>query len=165
MQDAVMTYFDGEKSAGLLLVGIGALGIAAALLFYQPRWGLRSLAVTLGILALAEIALGAGLYLRTDPQVRSLVTQLESEPRRFHSDEVARMNRVQRTFVVIQYVEVAVIIVSALVALTMKSRVGIAGVALGLLINAAFLLAFDIVAERRGALYLAAIEAQRRSGT
>ncbi|MGH9314875.1 MAG: hypothetical protein ACRD1S_16955 [Vicinamibacterales bacterium] len=159
MQDVVMTYFDGEKNAGILLIGIGLVGIAAAAVFFQARWGLRSLAVTLGVLALAEIALGIGLHLRTDPQVSGLIAQLGSEPARFHSDEGARMVRVQRNFIVIEYVELAIIIVSAIVAVTQKSRPGLTGVALGLLINGAFLLAFDLVAERRGAVYLSAIEA------
>lgn len=75
MQDPLMT-FNGEKNAGLLLIGIGLVGIAAAAVFFQARWGLRSLAVTLGVLALAQIALGVGLYLRTDPQVKGLIAQL-----------------------------------------------------------------------------------------
>jgi hypothetical protein len=157
MQDVVLTYFNGEKHAGLLLVGIGTIGIAAAVLFFQARWGLRSLAITLGLLALAEIALGAGLYLRTDPQVKGLLAQVASTPARFTSEEAARMARVQSNFVVIEYVELAVIVVSALIAVTQKHRPGLAGVALGLLINGAFLLAFDLVAERRGAAYLSVI--------
>ncbi|HEX2309628.1 MAG TPA: hypothetical protein VHH91_02840, partial [Vicinamibacterales bacterium] len=99
--------------------------------------------MTLGILALAEIPLGAGLYLRTDPQVKDLMAQLASAPARFTSEEAARMARVQRNFIVIEYVELAVIIVSAHIAVTQKHRPGLAGVALGLLINGAFLLAFD----------------------
>lgn len=155
-----MTYFNGEKHAGLLLIVVGAIGIAAAVLFFQPRWVLRSLGITMGFLALAEIALGAGLYLRTDPQVNGLVAQLATEPARFELEERARMTRVQRNFVVIEYVELAVILVCAVVAITQKHRPGLMGVALGLLVNGAFLLAFDLVAERRGAVYLAAIEAR-----
>jgi hypothetical protein len=54
----------------------------------------------------------------------------------------------------IQYVEVAVIIVSTIIALVFKNRPGISGVALAFLINAGILLAFDIIAERRGDRYL-----------
>jgi hypothetical protein len=68
MQDALTVYFDGEKYAGLLLAGIaGSVMIAAAIMFRSGA-GLRSFAVTLGVLALAEIALGVGLYVRTGPQ-------------------------------------------------------------------------------------------------
>jgi len=55
---------------------------------------------------------------------------------------------------------VAVVRRHAGAAWTLKHRIGLSGIALGLLINAALLLAFDLVAERRGAVYLAAIEAR-----
>ncbi|MGH8029435.1 MAG: hypothetical protein ACREO3_05825 [Arenimonas sp.] len=158
-----MTYFNGEKNGGLVLVAIAIVGLAAAVTFWQPRWELRSFAVTLGILAVAELALGIGLYLRTDPQVANLLTQFGSNGAGIYSDEVARMVRVQRNFVVIQYVEVAIIIGGALVALLLKGRPWVAGIALGLLIHAAVLLAFDLVAERRGAVYLAAIKAGQQA--
>lgn len=163
MQDALTIYFEGEKSAGLFLAGIGVAELAAAAVLV--RADLRSFAATIAVLALAEIALGIGLYLRTDPQVGRLVSQLVAEPARFHADEGARMARVQRNFVVIEYVELVLIIVSAVVAITQKGRPGLTGVALGLLISAAFLLTFDLVAERRGAAYLAALvgDAERYS--
>jgi hypothetical protein len=46
----------------------------------------------------------------------------------------------------------------------LKTRPGLVGVALGLLINAAILLAFDLFAERGGAEYLIAIADSERSG-
>ena len=52
--------------------------------------------------------------------------------------------------------------VAAIVAVARKGSYTVTGVALGLLINAAILLAFDLLAERRGAVYLAVIEAARR---
>lgn len=159
MHDVLLTYFNGEKNGGLLLIGIGVVGVAAAVLF-QARWGLRSFAVTLGVFALAEIALGLGLYLRTGPQVASLLRLLDTDVARFFSEEGARMVRVQRNFVVVQYAELAVIAIAAITAVAQKNRLWLSGIALGLLLHAAFLLAFDIVAERRGAAYLAAIEAQ-----
>lgn len=157
MQDALLTYFNGEKQGGLLLTALGVIGLATAVVLFQARWGLRSFAVTLGAFALIELALGLGLYLRTGPQVSALLQQLGSDAARFFSDEGARMARVQRTFVVVQYVEVAVIVVAAIVALTLKQRVAISGVALGFAIHAAVLLAFDVIAERRGAVYVRAL--------
>ena len=128
-----------------------------ATVFYQPRWGLRSFAVTLGVFALIEIAIGIGLYLRTGPQVTNLLAQLGSDSARFFAEEGARMTRVQRTFLIVQYVEVAVIVTASIAAIALKQRLMLSGVALGLLVHAAFLLAFDIVAERRGATYLSEI--------
>lgn len=161
MQHALTTYFTGEKNAGLVLAALGVIGLAAALLFWPSRVGLRAFAVTLGVLGLIEIAIGAGLYVRTGPQVSGLLATLGSDATRFFADEAVRMARVQRNFVVVQYVELAVIVVAAVAALVMKNRSTIAGIALGLVVNAAILLAFDIVAERRGAVYLSRIEERR----
>jgi len=165
MRDALMIYFEAEKNAGLFIAGIGLAELAAAALLF--RADLRSFAATIGILALAEIALGVGLYLRTDPQVGRLVAQLGAEPARFYMNEGARMARVQWNFVVIEYVELGLIVTSAVVAIIQKGRPGLAGVALGLLVSGAFLLAFDLVAERRGEAYLAAItrDAERYSAS
>ncbi|MEK6373712.1 MAG: hypothetical protein AABO58_13575 [Acidobacteriota bacterium] len=147
MHDSLMVYFDGEKYAGLFLAGLGLAVIAAAVLLFR----FRSFAITLIVLAVAEIALGVGLYLKTGPQVARLMAQTD------YADEAVRMARVQRNFVVIEIVELAIIVICALVAVTQKGRVGVTGVALGLLIHAAILLAFDLLAERRGAVYLNAL--------
>lgn len=161
MQDALLSYFNGEKYAALVLTGLGIIALVAAAVFFPPRWGLRSFAVTLGILALIEIALGVGLYLRTGLQVSALLGQLGTDAPRLLAEEGARMARVQRNFIIVQYVEVAVIVGAAVVAMALKGRVTASGVALGLLIHAAVLLTFDMVAERRGALYVNALQIHR----
>jgi len=157
MHDALTVYFDGEKYAGLLLAGVAAVGLLAAVSIFRARMDLRSFAVTLAVLALAQIALGVGLYLRTGPQVSGLVEQFNADPAAFRSAEGTRMARVQRNFVIIEYVEAAIIVVCVFVAVTQKHRPVLAGVGLGLLIHGAVLLAFDVIAERRGSAYLAAI--------
>ncbi len=164
MQDALTVYFDGERYAGLLLAGVAAVVMITAFIMFRAGAGLRPFAITLGIAALAQIAVGVGLYLRTGPQVGRLVDQLRSDAASFYSAEATRMSRVQRNFVVIEYVELVIIVATAVAAVLLKTRPGAAGVALGLLISAAVLLAFDIVAERRGTAYLAAIAAGRGSG-
>ena len=63
MHDALTMYFNGEKNAGLFLAAIGAAIVAAAAVLFRARPDFRSFALALGIVALAEIALGIGLYL------------------------------------------------------------------------------------------------------
>jgi hypothetical protein len=77
---------------------------------------------------------------------------------RVYDDELARMQRVQRNFVAIEYAEVVFLVLSALAAVALKRQPVVVGIALGIVVNAAFLLGFDLVAERRGAIYLFAIE-------
>lgn len=157
MQDALMAYFDGEKNAGLVLAAIGLAVFMAAALLFPAKWGLRSFAVTLAVFALLEIAVGVGLYVRTGPQVGALLARMEPDAAGTFAEERARMARIQRNFVALQYTWLAVVTVAALIAVTQKSRLWLSGIALGVLWNAALFLAFDLVAERRGAAYLAAI--------
>jgi hypothetical protein len=160
MQQELLTYFTGEKNAALVILCVGLLGFVAGVIFFPTRFGLRSFAITLVVFALIEIAIGFGLFFRTGPQVKRLLTQLESDTAAFYANEGTRMETVQRNFVMIQYVEVGVIIISTIIALVFKNRSTISGVAFAFLINAAILLAFDIVAERRGDQYLDEIKLQ-----
>ncbi|MGH7710059.1 MAG: hypothetical protein ACREOG_02185 [Gemmatimonadaceae bacterium] len=162
MQDALMIYFNGEKNAGLFLTALGIICLATAALFYQARWEMRSFAVTLAIIALVELAIGLGLYLRTGSQAIGLLAQLGTDAAGFLPGR-GRMARVQRNFVVIQYVELAVIVIAAVVAVSQKSRFWVSGIALAFLVHASLLLAFDLVAERRGARYLALVREEARS--
>jgi hypothetical protein len=74
------------------------------------------------------------------------------------------MGRVQKNFVIVEYIELFIIVVTAAAAVSLKARPGLAGVALGVLISGSVLLAFDVFAERRGAEYLSAIAKGERSG-
>ena len=69
---------------------------------------------------------------RTDPQVAQLLEQLASAAPSFFSEEVARMQRVQRSFVVIERAELGVIVVSAALPVWLEERPRVVGVALGL---------------------------------
>ncbi|HEY0136882.1 MAG TPA: hypothetical protein VGB85_22525, partial [Nannocystis sp.] len=79
MQDQVLAYFAGERQAGMLAALLGALALAAAGVLFQPRWELRSLAVTLGLMGLLELTVGLGLLVRTGPQVSQLLAQLGAD--------------------------------------------------------------------------------------
>ena len=164
MQQAMHLYFDGEKNAGVLIAAVGAAIVVAAVVLFRGGPGLRSFAVTLGVVAVAEIALGVGLYLRTGPQVVRLEQQLQSAPAAFYSDEAVRMTRVQRNFVVIKYAELILIAGAAMALLALNERPALAGVALGILISAPVLLAFDWFAERRGDVYLQTLTSQAGPG-
>lgn len=161
MSNALTIYFNGEKNAGLCLAGIGVVGLAAAALFFQARWNVRSFAITLGVMSLLEIAIGVGLYVKTGPQVAGLVASHAADAGRFFADEGARMAKVQRNFVMLEYTWIALIAASAVAAVALKARFRFTGVALGLLVNFTIILAFDLIAERRGAAYLSALRAQK----
>lgn len=156
----VATYFEGEKNAGLFAAALGLVVLLGAAMLFPARLELRPLAYTLAVWGVLELAVGVGLYVKTGPQVARLLAQLASDPSALHAAELPRMIRVQRNFVVLEFVWIALIVGSATVGVWFKSRFSVSAVALGILVNAALLLAFDLVAERRGAVYLAALEAE-----
>lgn len=137
-----------------MLAAVGLAMLITAVVLFPARLELRSLAITVGVWSLLQLGIGIGLFLKTDGQVAALQTQLapSKEP------EVQRMEKVQKNFVVLEAVWVVMIVVGAIVAWRLKENTAVCGVALGIVINAAVLLAFDIVAERRGAIYLAALK-------
>lgn len=158
MREAILVYFQGEKNGGLLAAAVGLASLAAAAVFFQPRWDLRPFAVVLALVGLLEIGVGLGLWVRTGPQVDRLLEQLATNANQFYTEEGARMLRVQKNFITLERVWLGLLGVSALVAVTQKTRPVPFGVALGLLLHASFFLAFDLVAERRGGEYLVSIE-------
>lgn len=148
-----MTYFDGEKNAGLMLLGLGLVVVTGAAILFPARWELRSFAVTLAVFGLVEVAIGAGLYLKTGPQVDRLVLQLTSEPAAFQATEGPRMAAVQRNFVILESVWLVLIAGSAILAIWQKRSTTISGIALGVIVNVTVFFAFDVIAERRGERY------------
>ncbi|MDX2051781.1 MAG: hypothetical protein SFV15_05270 [Polyangiaceae bacterium] len=161
MREAIELYFAGEKGGALLAFLVGAASLCAATVLVQSRYELRSFAIALGVLGLVEVAIGGGLWLRTGPQVQALLSQLDSEQANTLTQEAVRMAKVQKNFARLELLWVGVLCASAFVGLTQKSRPTLWGIALALLIHAAFFLAFDLVAERRGASYLEALELAR----
>jgi len=106
------------------------------------------------------VAALAGLRGRPWPkeaQVSRLDEQVRADPTIFYSAEAERMARVQKNLFII--------VATAAAAVSLKLRPGLAGIALGLLISASLLLAFDLLAERRGAEYVAALGHGKRLGT
>lgn len=157
MQEAILAYFTGEKHAALAVAAIGLLGLLAAAVLLHPRWELRGLAVTTFVLALLELSVGVGLWLKTGPQIDALLGQLAADPARMFADEGARMTRVQASFVRLELVWLTLIAAGAAIAFTQRGRPILWSAALGLILHAAFLFVFDAIAERRGAIYLSAL--------
>ena len=161
MTTPVSSYFTGEKRAGACLAVLGILLLGAAVFASDGR---RALAVTVGTLAVIEIGIGLGLFLRTGPQVNRLMAQLDSDPPAFTAAEDRRMTRVQRNFVVVKRAEFVVGAAALLGMLALGRGTTLREIALGLLPHAVLLFGFDAIAERRGAAYLEAIKDGRAAG-
>jgi len=156
LADALTTYFDGEKSAGLVLVGVGAIACVWAVVVRRGVSDAAGMFWPVVVIGALQLAIGAGLAARTPSQVAGLRAQMASAPSEMLAAETQRMQKVQRSFVVIEVVELVLLVVGVALALGFKGTYR-AEVGMGLALQAAVMLVFDLLAERRGALYLAAL--------
>jgi hypothetical protein len=154
--EPLLRYFQGEKHAGVLCAALGLVALALALWVWRAGSPFRTMAFPLGLVALVQLAVGVGLYLRTPPQVAALTARLGGDPdaaQVARSAELARMQRVNRNFKVVEAVEVALIALSLILILALRTRPAVQGVGMGLLLQASAMLVFDLFAERRAHAY------------
>lgn len=157
INDALTTYFDSEKSAGLVLVGVGAIACAWAAVVRRGFSDAAGMFWPLVIIGVLQLAIGAGLAARTPSQVAGLRATMERSQPELLAAETPRMEKVQRNFVGIEVVEAVLLAVGVALALGFKGTPYLSEVGMGLALQATVMLVFDLLAERRGALYLAAL--------
>lgn len=160
MMDAMLTYFRGERALGIAAVVFGVALLAACVALWRTQSGgfRTGLVVPLVVFGLAAVGVGAGLVLRTDRQVRDLGAQLEADPAAYRGQELLRMERVNANWPRVKLTWAA-ISVASLATLLLVHRDWAQGLALALLFCMAWLMAVDVFAARRAAIYTAHIEA------
>lgn len=159
MNVELLRYFHAEERAAALFVGLGAAALALAAWFFVGAHPLRPALWPLAGIGLVQLAVGATVYFRTERQVRDLISRLNSDPAAFRALEAGRMTTVQRTFVLLRWLELILIALGLLLVLFGAEWAPWAhGVGWGLLVQSVVTFACDHFAERRGAEYLAAIE-------
>jgi hypothetical protein len=157
MQDALVTYFTGEKRAGVFFLVLALAALAAAVALWRGAGPFRGAALPLAAVALGQLAVGGTLVARTDRQMAALAAQLESDPRAFQADETARMDRIMTSFRWIVAVEVVLLCAAVALLLSFHAPSLAAGIGLGLLLQASATLAFDVVAVHRNRTYQDAV--------
>jgi hypothetical protein len=153
--EPLLRYFQGEKQGGVVCAAMGLVALALSVGVWRAGSELRTMALPLGIVALAQLGIGIGLTLRTPRQVAALTARFGAEPEAARAAEVTRMRRVNRAFAIIEIAEVAIIAASLLLILALRGRPAVQGVAMGLLLQASALLVFDLLAEKRAHAYTA----------
>lgn len=140
MQSAIHEYFGAEKfeSAFFLAAGLAGIILGAYLFFTGSSY--RTAAYPLIAVALIQIVVGASVYLRTDAQVRDLISKYESNPAGYASEENVRMGVVNRNFEIYKGIEIFLLLTGIL-----------------LISEASLMLVLDLIAEKRAWDYLEAI--------
>ena len=135
----------------------GLIAIGVAVWLWTSGHRLRFMAVPLVVIALMQLVVGTTVYLRTETQLQSLVTQSQSAPAQFKQEEVRRMQTVMKNFNIYKTVEMVLLVVGVcLIGLLQRFDIA-AGVGAGLVLQASFTLALDMFAEARGQDYLVAL--------
>lgn len=150
----LVAYFTAEKHGAIVIACIGIVSAIFGAYLWRTGSPFKAMMWPLLIIGLAQIALGVGLFLRTDPQVARIEDGLRTTPQITAAAELARMTKVNRSFKVIIAIEVVVILAGVILAVALRSRqIAWAAVGMGLVVQAAVTLVFDLFAEYRALAY------------
>lgn len=160
--DTLHTYFLGERQGGLFVGLLGLLSCAFSAWLASTSSTFRAMVVPMALVGLIQLGVGVGLWVRTPGQVAALETGLgqpEGAARVTRATEIARMERVMRSFLIIKSIELVLIAVGAGLIFGLRQRGWAVGVGMGLIVQGAVMLAFDVFAEARAEIYLAWLRA------
>jgi hypothetical protein len=158
VKEQLVAYFIGEKRGAQILVVVAVISLAAAIALVAMRSRYRGMALPLAVIGLGELALGIGLWARTDAQVAALLDQLTRAPADMARAELARMGPVMRNFGIIKIVELVVLAGGVILAYTARSDFAFAA-GTGCVAQASLLPIFDLFAERRAEYYVEMLRA------
>jgi hypothetical protein len=153
---AMHQYFAGEKRGGWILVAMGAAGLGSGgvLVTRDSDIARGASYPLLGVGALHVIA-GIFVYLSSNRRIDTFEKEISDDSRGFAHREQARIKGVRRQFLILKITEVVLIAGGgAMIAVGERTdRPRLTGVGIGVAIEAAATLVFDIVAARRAARY------------
>jgi hypothetical protein len=156
--EPLIRYFEGEKLAASLALLLGVLSLGFAVWLYRSASPFRAMLIPLGLVGLVQIGIGVGLHVRTPGQVAALESGMTSDRPTTRNKELERMQKVMQSFKLIKAAEVALLVVALVLVFVLESRPVAVGIGMGLLVEAAVMLAFDVFAEHRGEVYLAFLQ-------
>ncbi|MFO0611428.1 MAG: hypothetical protein U0414_02485 [Polyangiaceae bacterium] len=170
LANPLVVYFHGEKLQGWFWFAIGVAAIFGGWKLVQSRSPLRAMGFPLAIVGLVQAGVGAYLVLWTDSRVHDLMAKMiYGTPL---DDELARVTKVARMFLVAEIVEGALFVVGAGLAMWKRGEPArvpkrrerdkdpvkerrLFAIGCGLMVQAAAMFALDFVAARRADTYLA----------
>ena len=153
-------YFEGERAQAHLFLGSGLAAFGAGA-FLLTRGDLAAEGAAYPVLAIGilQVAVGAGLLVRTDAQIAEHDARIAADPAGFKHAERARLDGVLRRFKVAEYIEAGAAAAGlGLVAYGEAARQPLAtGIGAGLAAQSALMLGLDYLVDRRAQCYAAAL--------
>jgi hypothetical protein len=152
-------YFAAEKAESVVFIlwGVAAVIIGLILLIWFRNSFNKGFVIAFGIVAMLHILVGASVFARADSQRINNVYAMDMDPASLRNEEVPRMEKVIKSFVVLRWTEIALAITAVVLILLFRSapeRAFLYGAGVGLFIQAALSLILDFFAEKRAHEYL-----------
>jgi hypothetical protein len=154
-------YFREEKRGGAVLMGLGLPGVAlGGGLLAHGSDTLRGFAYPLLIIGALEFVGGLIFYLRTSKQVAKLDAGLVNDTWATRNLELRRIRRINLQFTLIEALELTLLVGGVVMAATGAGTRNetLTGVGLGLGLESAGLLIFDLYAGRRALRWTRSLE-------
>jgi len=154
--NSVIKYFTGEKAESYLFLALGIFGmvISSYLFFLKASAYWKGFSIPFILVSVLEIIVGISLIYRSPKDIIRVENYIKNDQVKIKSDEIPRMEKVMKNFVVYRYVEIALILTGAFLYFAFANSDFWRGLGLALLIQASIVLTLDYFAERRGFIYL-----------
>lgn len=154
---AMHAYFHGEVRGGNVLMGMGALGLGSGSLLLT-RDGDVEKGVAYPLLGLGLVHAAAGVFVRVASKRRigKFERAIAADPEAWARRERKRMRGVRKQFLALKIVETVLIGGGVAMAVVgdRQDRPVLQGIGIGLAVEAAATLLFDVFADRRAKRYL-----------
>jgi hypothetical protein len=153
----IVKYFIGERLESFLFLGLGLFGLALAVIFlYVTKTSfMKGIAIPFLLVAALEIMVGLTLIYRSPKDIIRVETYLSKKTEMIQKEEIPRMEKVMRNFVIFRYTEITLIIIGVILMYGARQDSLWNGIGVGLFIQSSTVLLLDFFAERRGEVYLA----------
>ena len=154
--EVIKNYFNAEKAESLLFIGFGIFALVLSIYFFffikDSFW--KGLAIPLIFFSLIQIVIGTTIFTRSPKDNLKVENIFKYEPNKIQSEEIPRMEKVMKNFVLYRYFEIAMIFLGIILMYALSNYGFWKGFGLGLFIQCAVLLSLDFFAEKRGHFYI-----------
>ena len=153
---SIEKYFNGEKAESYVFISIGmvALLIAFYFVFTLKTSFWRGVAIPFILVAMLEFIIGYTIVKRSPKDIYRVESFIKVQPSKITLDEIPRMEKVMKNFIIFRYVEICLILLGIILMYSSLNDTLWRGIGLGLFMQASIVLSLDFFAERRGHIYL-----------
>ena len=154
----IHAYFTEEKIESFFFIILGSIGIIVAFIFlFIIQYSFfNGFAIPLLLIGCVQVLVGTIVVYRVPKDISRVEQYFRSEPQKIKTEELPRMEKVQKNFEIYKWVEILLIITGFVLFFIFYNspQTFWKGVGLGLLIQAAVMLSLDLVAKKRADTYM-----------